>query len=121
MICTEDNEFCPEFLDSLKIDLGFINTDTEVQEMLKSVAGKESFAPINSMIAVYKGMQKMEAEVKYTLFLTTRLLSSDYDILAQTPRYDIYVCRGCGDQRLKLSGLKSFEAGNNIEELKTTQ
>ena len=118
LICNEDNEFCPEFIDSLEIDRSFINNDTEIQSMLRRIGGMDTFAPINSMMAVYKGMRKTETEVNYTLFLTTRLLGSDYDIVVQTPRFDIYACRGCGDQRLKLSGFETYRAGSSIAEIR---
>ena len=115
LICNEDNEFCPEFIDSLTIDRSFINDNPEIRNLLIKIGNMDTFAPINSMISVYKGMYQTQHEVNYTHYLSSRLLSSDYDLAVQTPRYDVYVCRGWGNQRPSLSEIVNFASGSSIK------
>ena len=118
-ICKEDNQYCPEFLDALTIDKTFINADVNLKALLKKVGQINSMGSANSVISVYKGMVSTEgpvaADQDYAVGLTEKLLSSEYDPVYQSPRFDVFVCRGCGDQSNRLAEVQNFL---NTKELK---
>ena len=100
ILCQKDTEYCPQFIESLNTDKSFINSNPELQNILKEVGLKQLNGPINSVISVFKGINENVRSDDRQLAISqiVQLLASDYSPVFQTPSYDIYACRSCADR-----------------------
>lgn len=117
-ICEEDSEYCYEFLESSSIDKTFINSDQPLKTILKNIGNKNAYGPINSAFAVYKGIVSTKGpegeDLNYGLSLMSNLIHNGYHPVFQSPRYDLFICRGCGDQKKILANVDNFLTNNEL-------
>jgi len=118
-ICEKDVDFCPDFLESLTVDKTFINTDESLKTLLLKVGNLNAMGPANSLISVYKGIPGekgfSQADKSYVQDLIVNLIENDYDPVFSSPRYDVYLCRACGNQKLYLSSIENFLTNKEIK------
>lgn len=117
-ICENNPDLCHQFLETFNYDQSFIEKDVELMKIIKEARMKLSIGKINSIIAVRKSHEgfKLGEEEEYTKTMIQTLFSSGYVAVGQSPKVDIFACRGCLGNKKTLKEIKNFQKYSEIKE-----
>ena len=127
-ICTKDKEYCVDFINTIELDLSFLNSnspnyDATASKLVKDVSFEKAAGEPNSVISVFKGRFASALytgeDQQYGQELIQTLLKNNYTLVFDTPRFSIFKCSLCADQTISVQGIQNFKGPEEISALKT--